>query len=377
MGTTARHTLDPVNVTRRLVVAAMLIALFAALLPVFGPTAGAQENGAGDGPAEAGPVAVQGWLCPTGYAGSDYLDDCTPGGATYQVTLSAPGEAGLTASSDGQGYVTFAGGDAGGYSLELGAPGDFASFYSACFDRDGVFRFDGTANVIDFSLAAGQTLFCRWYVIPADAGAPSASPSAAPVADAEATVQVWTCPVAYSGDDYLDDCSPIEDSVDVSLNPGAAFDQDTAGFAATFPDGFVTFPALTAGEYNLTLQVPGEFADFYYACFDTTSGTEVFVKDGDLNTLSFVIEEGGAFSCRWYIIPEDLQGAPSASPSASAAASAKPSASARPVVVLPSTGAGPDTDGGAGSHTLPLIVLLAAALAAATVIATRRPGGAR
>lgn len=378
------------SVVRRLVVATMFLALVAAVAPAFGPSARAQDQS----PA-AGPVTVQSWVCPLDYAGTDYLDDCTLGGP-FGVRLTDPAGTTLTAETTNAGDVSFAGGAAGEYSLGTSLLGEGrASFYYACFDGADVFRFDGSGSVIDFSLAEGDSLFCRVYVTYLS----FSQPSAEPVVPANAAFQVFTCPVKYAGDDYLTDCAPVDPSapVDILLNAGVDFDFDAALTGTTGDEGRALFEALGPGTYLVTLNVSERVNTFYYACFDASSGAEEFLSDGNSVQFTADIAAGGLLSCRWYIIPFDLPGGESASPSASASASVsapvpsasasaatsvtpsvRPSASSRPgattgpVATLPSTGTGSgDTS---GWSTLPLVALVAVALAAGTVTVARRPG---
>jgi len=347
---------------------AMTLALLAAMLPAFGQSVAAQEDGSPEGPSATGTAAAQVWTCPLDYSGTDFLVDCAPGGATYEVVMTYPNATTLSDTTGGDGFTTFAGGDPGAYQFALQVPGDFASFYYACFDEADVFQFDGSANVIDFVLEAGDSLFCRWYVIPENAGGETPSPSAAPsdAGSSAAAVQVYICPTDYTGDDYLTDCEPTDTQIPVSINPGTTYDESQAVSALTEVDGFVTFEGLTPGEYTLALGVPGDFASFYYACFDVTFGSEVFVKSGDTNTLSFIIEQGGDLSCRWYVIPEDARG--EGSPSASASATPKPSAAASrtpgAVTGLPSTGTGDAGDGTIPATSLVLLLGLATVVTA-------------
>ncbi len=349
------------------------LALLAAMMP-----APAQAGLTQDAPRI--PSEFQVYLCPADYAGTDYLTDCAPGSAgdfSITVTDTEAGNPTATTPTDAEGFILF-GTVPGPATFALEVPGDFASFYYACFDDAGVFQFDGTGNVIETELAAGDARSCRWYVIPEDASgaSPSASPSVPAQGTASADFQVYTCPVAYGGSDYLTDCEPIVDPVDVLLSPTVPFDGNDFEQAATGDEGRVAFTELPAGDYSVALDVPGEFANFYVACFDVTSGSEVFLFDGDTNTVSFDLADDSGIACRFYVIPENLSGE-SASPSASApvAPSVAPTPSPRSsagggaINVLPSTGTG----SGTGSSTMSLLLAGLAILAVAAVaVAARR-----
>lgn len=366
---------------RSLTILVLPFALLAALLPATSPPASAGES-------TLIRSNFQVYLCPTDYDGSDYLIDCDNGGAgEFSITAqdADPVNPTATESTDEGGFIAL-GTVPGPVTFSLEVPGDFARFYLACFNGDGVFQFDGTTNVIDVTLVDGDALNCRWYVIPEDAGAPSPSPAPSqpetnPAVEA-IDVQVYVCPVAYAGDEYLTDCAPTKDPIAVLLSPAFPFDPNDFITVQTATDGRVGFEDLAADDYSVAVDVPGDFADFYHACFDVTSGSEDFLSSGFTNTADFPFADQTftSVSCRFYVIPEDLSGE-SASPTASAsvAPSVAPTASPRSsagggaVNVLPSTGTG----SGAGSPSISLLLAGLAILAVASVaVAARRMSSA-
>lgn len=348
-------------------------ALLAALLPSAAQPAAAQDGG-------RIPSEFQVYLCPSNYMGTDYLVDCEVSGTgdfSITVTDTEVGNPTATTPTDADGSILF-GTVPGPVTFALEVPGDFASFYYACFDGAGVFQFDGSSNVIETELAQGDEFSCRWYVIPDDANGPgpSASPSAPVVGTATVDLQVFVCPVAYAGDAYLTDCDPTQAPISVLLSPDIPFGV-VADATETGSEGRAGFDELVAGDYSLALDVPGEFADFYVACFDVTSGAEEFLFDSDTNTVSFDMTDGSGLACRFYVIPEDLSGA-SASPSAPASvapsvaptASSRASGSAGTINVLPSTGTG--SGAGSGSPLNSLMLGGLAILAVAAIAFTTR-----
>ena len=363
---------------RLIAVLALPLMLLAALLPTPGASAGVVAV-PGDST-----VTYQVYVCPTDYAGEDYLTDCVAGESSFTVTLYGNGgEIDRIGDTDDQGFVTFFDLPLGTSTATLGVPGDFAHFYYACFDTSSggeIYTYDGTGNQITEKTSGftGSSSLCRWYITPESQGGPE--PSAGPIVpDSFALFQVYVCPVAYSGQEYLTDCSPTVDPIGLLLSPTLPFDPDDFVAAETSVDGKAGFGPLLAGDYSAVVDVSAEFADFYVACFDATSGAEVYLFDGDTNTVSFDLASESVVSCRWYIIPENLSGE-SASPSASAVPSVAPSvtpsatpqASASPggVIGLPNTGAGSSIDGNA-APAIALIVLAVVAFSAAA-IATRR-----
>ena len=372
----------PQRLVRLLAALALPLALLAALVPAAHRPAAAQD-------AARNASEFQVYSCPTDYAGTDYLTDCSPAGAgDFSITVTDTEAANPTATTptDADGFILF-GTVPGPASFALEVPGDFASFYYSCFDGAGVFQFDGSSNGFDTELSAGDQLSCRWYVIPEDASgaSPSASPSAPPVGTATVDAQVFTCPVEYAGTEYLTDCTPTEDPIGVLLSPSLPFDYDDATSTETGPEGRAAFTALVAGDYGLAVDVPGEFANFYVACFDVTSGSEVFLLDGDTNTAGFALADGAGISCRFYVIPENLSGgsaspsapasvAPSVAPSVASSNTPRPS-STGPINVLPSTGTG--SEGGSAFGGFALTVLAVLAVAGVALAARRLSLGER
>lgn len=362
----------PHRLIRLLAVFALPLALLAALMPASRQPVAAQD-------VPLIPSEFQVYLCPMDYSGTNYLTDCAPGGAgDFSITVedTDPRNPTVTTPTDENGFIEF-GTVPGQVAFILEVPGDFNSFYFACFDGSGVFQYDGRSNGIDTSLDEGNSLSCRWYVIPEGANGPS--PSAAPSPPAEETAivdaQAFICPVEYAGDEYLTDCSPTADPIGVLLSPSVPFDYDDATSTETGPEGRATFAGLPAGDYSLVLDVPGEFANFYVACFDVTSGSEEYLFDGDSNTVDLNLADAAVNSCRFYIIPENLSGeSASSSASASIASSVAPSTSPRasstgPINGLPNTGTGSGGGSPVGSITLAVLALLAVA---GVAIAARR-----
>jgi hypothetical protein len=351
------------RIARLFAALALTLALVAAMAPGFGQSARA-------GTAAVGSITTQTYTCPDNYTGNEYLTDCTPG-APYQVTVGYPNGDRLTDTSGGDGFATFAGTVEGQYDITVEESVDTNRFYFACFDGADIFQFDGASRNVAFDLTAGDSLFCRFYVTPLVTvdPSPSAAPSVAPQA-AGFTVQARICPegVELTPAELLAECDGIDDVL-VEINPGESYDAGNVTSNVTSGGGFAGFD-VTEGTWTVALGVPGDFASFYFACFDTTYGTEVFVKDGTSNITTLTFEGGTDTLCRWYIFPEDA-GAPSASPSSvpSVKPSAKPSASAGAVIGLPSTGSG-DASGTAVPASF-VWGVLALALAAAA-IASRR-----
>lgn len=358
---------------------AIPLAMLAALLP-------AQHTSAGAAQGTTVAASFQIYLCPLEYTGEDYLDDCTVSGeGDFDVSVTDDLAGGTTTNStNGAGLVNYDL-NAGDYTFTLEVPGDFARFYYACFDGAGVYQFDGTANQIAQTFGTGDTLSCRWYVTPEDSGAPSPSPAPSQ-GTATVFLGVFTCPVAYTGNDYRADCTPAQPGIPILYGDTVPLDEATAKQTATLSDTQNDFGGLSAGPFSVAVAIPGEFADFYHVCFDAnlSSGAGDFLFDGDTNMIEFDLADGATLSCTLYVIPEDLSGqsaspsAPaSAAPSAPASVASSPSprpSSSGPISVLPSTGTGTGPVSSFGSIVLALLTVLAVAGVAITV---RRLSSAR
>lgn len=291
---------------------ARLAAAFALLLTllVTGQPAAAQRQ-----PDESILTEFQVFTCPVGYAGDDYLADCAPAGAgDYAITVTdaSPTEPTATTETAADGAIQFAT-FPGATSYDLAGADDAATYY-ACFDGTETFLFDGTGQRIETTLADGDALSCRWYVTPSTDGA-SAAPSAPADGTGSLALQVFECPVAYAGDDYLADCTPGSDADDANL-AGEGGGQErfyTADLDDSFTAQFTDIPANRYGVGSGTsVSYPG--GEVYLACFDVSSGSERFLFDGltsveapadDPWEISITIEAGGQYACRYYETPGD------------------------------------------------------------------------
>ncbi len=330
---------------------------------------------------------------PTTADGTFQVYDCEldyTGDADAAGCVAAPSGIPVRISGDGGDYVqntqTSQSGTALDSTIPPGAitvtldieevvyPRGSTGFEVECFDTtSGTAESLGTTNVGTFDLAvvAGGTYACDFYVTPQSAAG-----------TANAAFQVFECPVEYVGDDYLDDCAPVDParSVDVLLVAGPEFDIENDPLTGTTgDDGRTLFEALPAGTYSAALDLSERVNSFYYACFDVTSGTEEFLFDGGGVQLTADIAAGGLLSCRWYVIPADLEDGTSASPSASSVPSASATASGSgtssgSVTGLPSTGTGSSmgTSVTGAALVVAMLALTAVAFATRRLISARR-----
>ena len=109
--------------------------------------------------------------------------------------------------------------------------------------------------------------------------------------------QVYACPEGYSGNDYLDDCSPTG-AGDFSITATDTSPTEPSATTATGADGYVEF-ATFSGPTSWSLNAGGAF-DYYFSCFD---GNGVYLFDGSSDLIQASLTDGDALACRWYVTP--------------------------------------------------------------------------
>lgn len=128
-------------------------------------------------------LVVEALLCPVEYAGNNYAGDCV-GEAEIGVTVTRDADGYSVADVTGaEGIVGFQGLGEGTYTVELGVPGDAASFLTVCGTPDGFEPRQVTnpdTNMIGVYLGPTETLTCTFFIIPADLqGEPAETPAPA------------------------------------------------------------------------------------------------------------------------------------------------------------------------------------------------------
>ncbi len=286
--------------TRRLIVPLLL-----SLLLAF-PLAGSIAPRVGAQPDESIPSTFQVYECPENYAGREYLDDCAPVGAgDYAITVidTHPTESTATTETDADGFVSFVT-VPGPTSWSLTASGAVA-FYSACFDGNGIYLFDGQSNLIEATLAEGDALNCRWYVTPGATDPAPGSPEGDP-ADATVGVQVFDCPEGYDGAEAEADCVPTARPVGITLNDGYDFDESTAIYDQAGEDGKAGFVDLKRGSYYLAVDDLSGTTAIFHVCTGavTSSGAsdrEVYGTRGTHNRIRLSLSASQDISCAIYL----------------------------------------------------------------------------
>ena len=157
--------------------------------------------------AESSDLIVRALVCPVEYegeTGADYEANCEP---ELDIAVTVTGDTAGTpieGATGDDGSVTFIDLAEDDYTIELGVPGDFATFRTAC-TPNGVdprtITENPNTNLISIRLAPAETLTCTFYVIPVNAqGEPTVAPTvAATVAPTQPAGQVGSLPDTGSG----------------------------------------------------------------------------------------------------------------------------------------------------------------------------------
>ncbi len=138
------------------------------------------QEEAPDPHADANALVVEALVCPVEYAGNNYADDCV-GEAEIGVTVTRDADGYSVSDVAGaEGTLGIQGLGEGTYTIELGVPGDAASFLTVCGTPDGFEPrqvSNPDSNLIGVYLGPTETLTCTFFIIPADLqGAPAETP---------------------------------------------------------------------------------------------------------------------------------------------------------------------------------------------------------
>lgn len=309
-------------------------------------------------------VTVHARLCPAGYTGSDYYNDCH-GNALPDTEYTIAGPQVASGVTNSAGDVTFGGLAAGTYVVdEWNIPFDFIDrlvIYCAPTSAPGTpFPFTATARGAQLTLGAADSVICDFYYVGTNASG---------IEPATLTIHNRLCPTGYPGGDYYTDChgSPAPAGLSFTAEGPDVVNATTDG------NGNAGF-TLTPGTYILYGGVPGEFATLNPFCaYASDPGTAypITVLGGgvrgpnDPSGIQLTLGEGEAVVCDWYNTPEDQSGRPAPTPTPTPTPN-------QPIVVLPNTGAGADAPTGG----LPLATLAGTvgfAVIAGLVARLRRP----
>lgn len=147
---------------------------------------------------EAASLTVYAAICPVGYMGSSYFDDCfenaaDAGAVTYTLAEATGNPIDQPVGADG--HARFMSLSGGTFSLSDSVPGDALDGRFVYCTIDGAnpqtFALDYTENTINLSIAAGQDVVCDWYIVPANLkGEPAPTATATVVSVSTATPTV-------------------------------------------------------------------------------------------------------------------------------------------------------------------------------------------
>lgn len=173
-------------------------------------------------------------------------------------------------------------------------------------------------------------------------------------------VYAATCPVAYAGNNFFNDCDATA-GIDFALGvPASEF------FASQTTDanGNAVFAGLDGGLYVLATDLPGDALEDIEVFCEVPGATEPRpIERNSLTSVTVELLGQEELSCTFYVIPADA-----GQPDVTKTPTAKPSGTAVPVVGLPNTGAGAATENSATGAWL--VVILAAGVAVAGAGAT-------
>jgi len=168
------------------------------------------------------------------------------------------------------------------------------------------------------------------YLYDTDPKDPASVPDRSP---ATLIVEARILPAGYTGNDFIGDSQPLSDVHIRAMMPGS----DMAFGGVTDGNGSVVVPGLIPSNYSVTLEVPGDFANFL-TFFGTADGVEPRQHENqNTNAPVVYIGPGETLYGTFYVIPVDAKGDENPAP---APQPQTPSQNPTTVVALPNTGTG-------------------------------------
>jgi hypothetical protein len=289
-----RIDVKAIKATGRLIPALALLLVASGVGAVVAPRAGAVIGGY---------VEVHEVICPPGYDGDSFFEDCH-GSRRPDVPMIAtgPGDQVFEDSTNAEGVVTF--GDfltPGTVTVAESEPtGDFAAYVVYCSRVDNQqpvpfeYRGNGRAAVAfempAHVIAAGTGIVCDWYNIPA------AEPAGTSLA-----IHKSACPAGTTAN-YFERCHEHGlTGVDFVLDGPERRNGTTAGHL-----GAVRWDGLPGGTYTIAeTRMSGAFADYVVYCSRADTGDAVpFEYRGDGRAaIQLDLPADTLIVCDWYNVP--------------------------------------------------------------------------
>jgi hypothetical protein len=225
-------------------------------------------------------VTIHKSLCPEGYKGNNYFNDCHANGlAGIGFTAKGPGGYAKTGTTDADGHLTFGSLNSGSYTFTEKAPTDFTLSLFAVFCSDAA---DNTVPLtytsglgVKVNIGAAEDVTCDWYNVPEPTG-PTGS----------ITIHKFLCSGRTDNKyDWSQDCA--------SYGAGAGFDLlntngDTVVSGTTNADGILLFFKLSDGAWGIK-EDPGSWCHAEADSVDASGN--VLVSNGG-NTDVFIYNCG-------------------------------------------------------------------------------------
>jgi hypothetical protein len=123
---------------------------------------------------ELSSISVQGYLCPAGYEGSHWVQDCQLLPDVEVIVAINASEFGITKYTDSNGEAFFPDLGEAEYIVAFGVPGHDATFFSYCGATHETEPRDvsgANTNLITLYVGAGEEIYCTFFAVPiADGG---------------------------------------------------------------------------------------------------------------------------------------------------------------------------------------------------------------
>lgn len=129
-------------------------------------------------------IEVHNRICPQGYQGQNYFEDCHDNPPDPGLSFTFTNGVTREGTTDASGNIGFANLPAGTYTITGGAPGAYTEYYVYCAvgteadPNQEQIPVEYVTGGVQFYLPADTNVICDWYTIPlAQDGAPTPTPA--------------------------------------------------------------------------------------------------------------------------------------------------------------------------------------------------------